>query len=156
MSETNESFQLHPALMEDIKLSSEVAEYYRRKAEEARLDEEAQAWAATAMPEAVKQYEQCGYKYYRLPGECGGEMRAEHTYGHGHIVDLCDRHYEVAPDPRLITGGLSSENMLLLCKAWKERNYPVLAEFAELNGEVYFVDDNGKTIEPSGTVRFQS
>jgi len=105
--------------------------------------------------EVVKQYDNCGYKDYHLPGECGGEMKGfEHAYGYGALVELCDRHYEIAPDPRLITVDLSSENMLLLCKAWKEKNYPVLADFATHGGEVYFVDENGKTIEPSGTIKF--
>lgn len=102
----------------------------------------------------AKHYGQCGYKDYRLPGECGGEMRGlEHAYGYGALVELCDRHYEIAPDPQLITVGLSPENMLLLCKAWKEKSYPVLADFAKRAG-LYYVDDNGNTIEPSGTVGF--
>lgn len=122
---------------------------YTEKAEPQVMSDSSQA------PEA-KHYEQCGYKDYHLPGECGGEMRGfDHAYGYGSLVDLCDRHYEIAPDPRLIAVGLSSENMLLLCKAWKEKNYPVLADFAKHTSDEFIImDENGNTVEPSGTVEF--
>lgn len=94
--------------------------------------------------------EGCGCTDYRLPGECGGEMRGfQHAYGHGAIVELCDRHFEIAPDPRLIAG-YSEEDMLLLCKAWQEKDHQVLAKFARRSdpiGRYYYHDRDGKPIE---------
>jgi len=101
----------------------------------------------TAVSQERTVIEGCGYADYSLPSGCGGEVK--HLYGYGAIVALCDGHHEIAPDPRLITGW-SEDEMLLLCKAWREKDHHVLAKFAkhmDPMGRYYYYDREGKSIE---------